>query len=98
MGGAEIMVAGSCVFDGMSISMEDFLIERRPYHRNCGCKLHIKNGSCPHPPFKTSSLSFMRNQKWTKTTSLHIQSASKFSSLPSPLRHPEPDIITDELM
>ncbi|MBA0779183.1 hypothetical protein Gotri_003457 [Gossypium trilobum] len=28
-----------CVFQG-SISMQDCLMERRPYHRNCQCALH----------------------------------------------------------
>ncbi|PPR98374.1 hypothetical protein GOBAR_AA22298 [Gossypium barbadense] len=34
---AEIMFR--CVFEG-SISMQDCLIKRRPYHRNCQCGLH----------------------------------------------------------
>ncbi|OMO52285.1 hypothetical protein CCACVL1_29279 [Corchorus capsularis] len=32
-----------CVYEG-SIVMEDSLIERRPYHRNCGCALHKLKG------------------------------------------------------
>lgn len=32
------------VFDG-SLSMNDFEIERRPYHRDCKCALHKSKGS-----------------------------------------------------
>lgn len=65
---AEMLIR--CVFDG-SISMQDFMIQRRPYHRNCGCALHdgIKNRACPN----ASSVSFL--QKFTKT-SLQIHAHS----------------------
>ncbi|RDX90146.1 hypothetical protein CR513_28026, partial [Mucuna pruriens] len=34
-----------CVFEG-SISLHDMEIERRPYHKNCGCELHNLNVIC----------------------------------------------------
>ncbi|KAG6587851.1 hypothetical protein SDJN03_16416, partial [Cucurbita argyrosperma subsp. sororia] len=79
--GGEMM--GGCVFDG-SISMRDFLIERRPYHRNCGCALHhrLKNGGCPHA--LNSSVSFLKARKWTDTCRLQIQAMSEFSAHAAP--------------
>ncbi|KAF4365218.1 hypothetical protein G4B88_000377 [Cannabis sativa] len=29
-----------CVFEAGSISLHDMEIDRRPYHRYCGCALH----------------------------------------------------------
>ncbi|KAM7264372.1 hypothetical protein ACFE04_002055 [Oxalis oulophora] len=35
-------------FRSASISGNDIGIERRPYHKNCGCALHKSKGHCQH--------------------------------------------------
>lgn len=76
-------VVGSCVFDG-SLSMQDFLIERRPYHRNCGCALHddrFRNGAaCSHAMKLKNSVSFLKTQKCPITSLQILRSSSKVSS------------------
>ncbi|PON67139.1 hypothetical protein PanWU01x14_105360 [Parasponia andersonii] len=68
------MVLRCCVFDG-SMSLHE--MDRRPYHRYCGCALHklkgdlVSNYSC----FKERSVSFPVKAK-SGSTSLSI-SASK---------------------
>ncbi|KAB2023971.1 hypothetical protein ERO13_D06G049025v2 [Gossypium hirsutum] len=79
-GAAEMMFRG--VFEG-SISMQDCLIERRPYHRNCQCALHNLKGICSSTcSSRTTNISFPKKQTWGDC-SLSL-SAPKFSS-PSPL-------------
>ncbi|OVA14203.1 hypothetical protein BVC80_9029g32 [Macleaya cordata] len=46
-GGGGVLVAKGmfgCVYEGC-ITMYEMEIERRPYHRNCGCALHKSRGS-----------------------------------------------------
>ncbi|XVE98482.1 hypothetical protein REPUB_Repub03eG0110300 [Reevesia pubescens] len=74
-GAAEMMFR--CVFEG-SIVMQDSLIERRPYHRNCDCALHKLNGVCSSACSGTRNISFPKKQPWNDC-SLSF-SASKFSS------------------
>ncbi|KAI6682376.1 hypothetical protein NL676_036257 [Syzygium grande] len=66
-----------CVYDG-SLSLNDVEIERRPYHRNCGCALHKLKGSrstaCPHH----NNISFPRKELLTNCSL--TTAASKFSS------------------
>lgn len=77
-GAAEMMVR--CVFDG-SISMHDIEIERRLYHRNCGCALHslkavCSNGCSP----QRSYISFPKKQALFRCSLSLDTSSSKFSS------------------
>ncbi|OMO52295.1 hypothetical protein CCACVL1_29278 [Corchorus capsularis] len=74
-GAAEMIFQG--IFEG-SIVMQDSLIERRPYHRNCGCALHKLKGDCSSACSRTGNLSFPKKQTWTDC-SLSL-SASIFSS------------------
>ncbi|KGN65216.1 hypothetical protein Csa_019753 [Cucumis sativus] len=71
---------GSRVFDG-SLSLQSFLIERRPYHRNCGCALHddrIRNGAaCSHALKSKNSVSFLKTQKCPKTSLQILPSSSR---------------------
>ncbi|OMO52287.1 hypothetical protein CCACVL1_29281 [Corchorus capsularis] len=76
-GAAEMMFR--CVFEG-SIVMQDTLIERRPYHRNCGCALHKLKGACSSTCFGTRNLSFPKKHKWNECSLSVSISASKFSS------------------
>ncbi|KAL5547674.1 hypothetical protein UlMin_002905 [Ulmus minor] len=80
-GAAEMMFR--CVFEG-SISMHDMEIERRPYHKNCGCALHNLKGVgsdvCPHQ----RKISFPKKQTWSEC-SMSMASTSTFSSHNSPL-------------
>ncbi|XVE98488.1 hypothetical protein REPUB_Repub03eG0110900 [Reevesia pubescens] len=79
-GAAEMMFR--CVFEG-SIVMQDSLIERRPYHRNCDCALHKLKGVCSSACSRTRNISFPKKQPWGDC-SLSL-SASKFSSQTSHL-------------
>ncbi|XVE98487.1 hypothetical protein REPUB_Repub03eG0110800 [Reevesia pubescens] len=74
-GAAEMMFR--CVFEG-SIVMQDSLIERRPYHRNCNCALHKLKGTCSSACSSTRNISFPKKQPWNDC-SLSL-SAYKFSS------------------
>ncbi|XWS70795.1 hypothetical protein CRYUN_Cryun03dG0080000 [Craigia yunnanensis] len=74
-GAAEMMFR--CVFEG-SITMQDSLIERRPYHRNCDCALHKLKGVCSSACSPTRNISFPKKQH-SGDCSLSL-SASKFSS------------------
>ncbi|XP_030546677.1 uncharacterized protein LOC115752569 [Rhodamnia argentea] len=55
-----------CVYEGC-ISGCDSGVERRPYHRNCGCALHKKSGSnCPRPMGKNKSVSYPIRRAWSE--------------------------------
>ncbi|KAK7329988.1 hypothetical protein VNO77_24172 [Canavalia gladiata] len=66
-----------CVFEG-SISSHDMEVERRPYHKNCGCALHNLNGisskACPHQ----RNVSYTKKTSWTNCA-MHT-TASNFTS------------------
>ncbi|KAG8367526.1 hypothetical protein BUALT_Bualt16G0081000 [Buddleja alternifolia] len=66
-----------CVFDG-SLSMSDMNIERRPYHKNCKCALHIVKGECSRTGSQQRNISFPRKELRT-SHSLSV-SASIISS------------------
>ncbi|KAI6703291.1 hypothetical protein NL676_012427 [Syzygium grande] len=72
---AETML--QCVVDG-SLSMNDVEIERRPYHRNCGCALHKLKGDCPSACSHHKNMSFPKRELFSNC-SLSM-AASKFSS------------------
>nr|GMD82830.1 hypothetical protein POPTR_006G189700 [Ipomoea batatas] len=65
-----------CVF-AASIPLSDTEIERRPYHRNCGCALHALKSSradiCSH----RRTISFPKKQ--TRTDNNNALSAGKLS-------------------
>ncbi|XVE71577.1 hypothetical protein DITRI_Ditri10aG0162500 [Diplodiscus trichospermus] len=58
-GAAKMML--QCVLEG-SLAMHDIQIERRPYHRNCGCALHNLKGVCSSACSRTRNISFPRKQ------------------------------------
>ncbi|KAJ4709666.1 Zinc finger, SWIM-type [Melia azedarach] len=64
--GAGEMMLVRCAFEG-SLSMHDVEIERRPYHKNCGCALHNQKGSaavCSIASAKHNNLSFRSKKSW----------------------------------
>ncbi|KAF7849455.1 hypothetical protein BT93_L0765 [Corymbia citriodora subsp. variegata] len=65
-----------CVFDG-SLLINDVEIERRPYHRNCGCALHKLKGSHSTACSHHNRISFPRKEL-SANCSLYA-AASKFS-------------------
>ncbi|KAK7304759.1 hypothetical protein VNO77_42646 [Canavalia gladiata] len=65
------------VFDG-TLSTKDKVVERRPYHKNCGCALHNLKGICSNNgchqryfsfPKKTSQIKCSVNSSVLKFTS-----------------------------
>ncbi|KAL6973963.1 hypothetical protein U1Q18_028147 [Sarracenia purpurea var. burkii] len=52
------------VFEGC-ISGGDTGIQRRPYHRNCGCALHDSRGHCPHAS-RCSHVSYPIRRSWSE--------------------------------
>ena len=78
-GVAEVLLR--CVFDS-SISMHDVEIERRPYHRNCGCALHELKGVCFSSCSLQRNVSFPRKQA-PRSLSLTVSSLSSQSSVVS---------------
>nr|KYP36090.1 hypothetical protein KK1_042818 [Cajanus cajan] len=65
------------VFEG-SLSLHDMEIERRPYHKNCGCALHNLNGICSQACPQQRCVSFAKKTSWTHCC-MHATN-SKFSS------------------
>lgn len=47
-----------------SLSLNDFDIERRPYHKNCGCALHNLKGVCSEACSKKNCVSFPMKKSW----------------------------------
>ncbi|XVE98481.1 hypothetical protein REPUB_Repub03eG0110200 [Reevesia pubescens] len=76
-GAAKLMLR--CGLELGSLSMYDIEVERRPYHRNCGCALHNLKGVCSSACSRTvSNISFPKKQAWSDC-SFSI-SAPKFTS------------------
>ncbi|XVE98479.1 hypothetical protein REPUB_Repub03eG0110000 [Reevesia pubescens] len=77
-GAAKMMLR--CGLELGSLSMYDIEIERRPYHRNCGCALHNLKGVCSSVCSRTiRNISFPKKQGWSDC-SFSINAAPKFSS------------------
>ncbi|XP_051149571.1 uncharacterized protein LOC127264178 [Andrographis paniculata] len=53
------------IFEGC-ISGGDMGVQRRPYHRNCGCALHDSRGRCPHES-RSNSVSYPIRRSWSET-------------------------------
>ncbi|CAJ1944743.1 unnamed protein product [Sphenostylis stenocarpa] len=67
-----------CVFEG-SISLNDMEIERRPYHKNCGCALHNLNAVCSKACPQQRRVSFTKKTSWTGC-SMHTTASSFLQS------------------
>lgn len=78
-GGAEGFLRCGCM------SGFDSVIERRPYHRNCGCALHGKNGGCPLPGAgKSRAVSYPIRRSWSEGSLVLMASAQPSSAATSP--------------
>ncbi|KAJ0029787.1 uncharacterized protein LOC116143602 [Pistacia vera] len=73
-----------CVYEGC-ISGGDTEIERRPYHRNCGCALHSKSNNkgrgnyiCPNGLPKCKNVSYPIRRSWSEGSL--VLAASNYSS------------------
>ncbi|KAI3446809.1 hypothetical protein Pfo_003474 [Paulownia fortunei] len=51
-------------FEGC-ISGGDMGIQRRPYHKNCGCALHKSRGHCPHPS-RYNNVAYPIRRSWSE--------------------------------
>lgn len=77
-----------CVYEGC-ISGRDTEIERRPYHRNCGCALHSKSNqkgrgnhyTCSNGLPKSKNVSYPIRRSWSEGSL--VLAASNYSSLSS---------------
>ncbi|XP_057968343.1 uncharacterized protein LOC131157903 [Malania oleifera] len=56
-----------CVFEGC-ISGVDTAVDRRPYHRNCGCALHKsrRGAKCPHSLSRSPNVSYPIRRAWSE--------------------------------
>ncbi|RWR75531.1 hypothetical protein CKAN_00391700 [Cinnamomum micranthum f. kanehirae] len=70
-----------CVFEGC-IATYDMEIERRPYHRNCGCALHNTRG-CTKASNCDTKISYPIRRAWSKSCLVMACSPSPSSSSPS---------------
>ncbi|KAK4257497.1 hypothetical protein QN277_007075 [Acacia crassicarpa] len=69
-----------CLLEG-SISSFDNGIERRPYHRNCGCALHNGNISTAKVPICTcGNVSYPIRRSWSEGSLVIAASCSAHSS------------------
>ncbi|KAE8126141.1 hypothetical protein FH972_020885 [Carpinus fangiana] len=78
-----------CVYEGC-ISSCDTGIERRPYHRNCGCALHNKSRKAsPHalPARCKKNISYPIRRSWSEG-SLALYAAAAASNHSSPSSSP----------
>ncbi|KAJ1385895.1 hypothetical protein SESBI_41299 [Sesbania bispinosa] len=62
------------------ISGYDNCVERRPYHRNCGCALHNKSPNSTHNLPRCNSVSYPMRRAWSEGTLLVAHSYSSPSS------------------
>ncbi|KAG2408035.1 uncharacterized protein HKW66_Vig0028570 [Vigna angularis] len=53
------------VYEGC-ISGYDNCVERRPYHRNCGCELHNKSLHCTHKIPRSNNVSYPMRRAWSE--------------------------------
>ncbi|KAL3629640.1 hypothetical protein CASFOL_026862 [Castilleja foliolosa] len=51
------------LFEGC-ISGGDMGVQRRPYHKNCGCALHDSRGNCPHQ--RNKNVSYPIRRSWSE--------------------------------
>ncbi|KAF7806486.1 hypothetical protein G2W53_038647 [Senna tora] len=79
MAGAAQMVLQYCVFNG-SISIQDMEVQRRPYHKNCGCALHNLKGICPNSCPSQGQVSFPKATSWTTHASISITNSTNIPS------------------
>ncbi|XP_010440695.1 PREDICTED: uncharacterized protein LOC104723963 [Camelina sativa] len=84
------MAAGSMdgifrnIFEGC-ISSCDSSIQRRPYHKNCGCALHGGGSSIPCRHERSKIIVFPIQRSWSEGNSLalHLAPSSSSSNLQS---------------
>lgn len=76
-GAAAMML--QCVTDG-TLSMHDIEIERRPYHRNCGCALHKLKGDCANTCSQHKNISYPKKQSWNDCSLSIVNSRSSSQS------------------
>ncbi|KAI4335607.1 hypothetical protein L6164_014240 [Bauhinia variegata] len=74
-----------CLYEGC-ISGYDNQVERRPYHRNCGCALHSKTRkNCTPKSAKCNQVSYPIRRSWSEGSLTLMASAhSSPSSSPAP--------------
>ncbi|KAK7329987.1 hypothetical protein VNO77_24171 [Canavalia gladiata] len=86
------------VYEG-SISGYDNCIERRPYHRNCGCALHNKSfKNCTHKLPMCNSVSYPIRRAWSEG-SLVLAASIHSPSSPSQVAtggKPQPKLVNLE--
>ncbi|XP_057770275.1 uncharacterized protein LOC130990084 [Salvia miltiorrhiza] len=68
------------------ITAADTGIQRRPYHRNCGCALHNSAGHCPHRS-RYDKISYPIRRSWSEG-SLALIGQSSLSPSSSPAEMP----------
>ncbi|CAK9135279.1 unnamed protein product [Ilex paraguariensis] len=69
------------VFEGC-ISGHDTGIQRRPYHRNCGCALHKSRGHCSHVS-PNRNVSYPIRRAWSESC-LALMASGNSSPCSSP--------------
>ncbi|CAK8534479.1 unnamed protein product [Lathyrus sativus] len=77
------------IYEG-SISGHDHSVERRPYHRKCGCTLHSKSRkiSCVHKsPISNSRVRYPLRRVWSEGN-LALSASAYSSHSPSPSTSP----------
>ncbi|KAK2396619.1 hypothetical protein QL285_058265 [Trifolium repens] len=78
------------IYEG-SISGYDHSVERRPYHRNCGCVLHSKSkkSPCTHklPIMTCNKIKYPMRRAWSEGN-LALSVSSSHSHSPSPSSSP----------
>ncbi|KAK4775331.1 hypothetical protein SAY86_010266 [Trapa natans] len=65
------------------MSSFDCLIERRPYHKNCGCALHEKKNGCWSGSGKSRAVSYPIRRTWSEG-SLTLMAGAQTSPATSP--------------
>ncbi|TKY54746.1 Cyclophilin peptidyl-prolyl cis-trans isomerase family protein isoform 1 [Spatholobus suberectus] len=68
------------VYEGC-ISGYDNCVERRPYHRNCGCALHNKPFNCTHKLQRCNNVSYPMRRAWSEGSLVLANSSSSPSQV-----------------
>ncbi|GMI97619.1 hypothetical protein HRI_003431200 [Hibiscus trionum] len=68
-----------------SLVMQEFEVERRPYHKNCGCALHNLKGICSSACSRARNLSFPKKNNWRNIDCSLSMANPQFSSRSYPV-------------
>ncbi|KAK9098428.1 hypothetical protein Syun_025473 [Stephania yunnanensis] len=80
----------NCLYEGC-LSVSDTEVERRPYHRNCGCALH-RSGGGTSGCSRRKEISYPMRRSWSESCLAFGLAAASGSGSSSPASLPSPSL------